>query len=515
MFSKVYSGGIWGIEGYLVEVEADASNGLPCFSMVGFLAAEVREAQERVRTALRNSGYSLPARKVTVNLSPANRRKEGTAYDVSIAVAVLAAYGAVFSSLLESSAFVGEIGLNGEIKPVYGALSLITAFRDEGLTYCFLPEENLAEVQAIKGIRAIGVHSLAELIRLLNGEIIPAAEPAYKTCEDQQDSPYDIDFCEINGQLLLKRAAEIAVAGKHNLLMIGPAGSGKSMLAQRIPTIMPEFSEEEQLETSKIYSICGLLLDKNGLLRKRPFRSPHHTVSAPALAGGGRTPRPGELSLASGGVLFLDELTEFKRSTIEILRQPLEERKVVISRVYGSCEFPANIMLVAALNPCPCGHYPDREKCSCSDLQVRRYLQRISKPILDRIDICVEAAPLTFDEIRSSKSGEQSVVIRKRIETVRQIQKERYAGRTIHFNSEMKHQDIQRFCWLKERDSGFLKKIFEASGISARGYHKILKVARTIADLDGRESISKSHLCEAIGYRQLEQKYWSGHLYGE
>lgn len=514
MFSKVYSGGIWEIDGYLVQVEADCSNGLPCFTMVGFLASEVREAQERVRTALRNTGCPLPPKKVTINLSPASRRKEGTGYDVPIAVAVLAAHGIVNRTLLDESAFVGEMGLNGEIKPIYGVLSLVLAFREAGLKYCFLPQQNVKEASTVGGIRIIGVDFLGELIRRLN-EVDTAVEAELSEAGTRADiSAADLDFAEINGQALLKRAAEVAAAGKHNLLLIGPAGSGKSMLAQRLPTIMPVFSEEERLETSKIHSICGLLMNQEeGLLASRPYRSPHHTISIQALAGGGRTPRPGEISLASGGILFLDELPEYKRGAIELLRQPLEDRKVVISRVYGSCEFPANFLLVAALNPCPCGNYPNRERCACTEIQVRRYLHKLSKPIFDRIDICVEAASLTYDEIRTGRNNETSAIIRQRVEEACQIQRQRFDNREIHFNSEMKSQDIRQYCRLTRADSEFLKDVFERTEINARAYHKILKVARTIADLGGAEQIRREHLCEAVGYRQLEQKYWSKQRY--
>lgn len=514
MFSKVYSGGIWGIDGYLVQVEADCSNGLPCFTMVGFLAAEVREAQERVRTALRNSGCALPPKKVTINLSPASRRKEGTGYDVPIAVAVLAAHGVINRGLLEESAFIGEMGLDGEVKPISGVLPLVLAFREAGLKYCFLPRQNVKEASAVGEIRIIGVDFIGELIRRMNEMDTVADTEDFDAVLREHIPVPDLDFADINGQTLLKRAAEVAAAGKHNLLLIGPAGCGKSMLARRLPTIMPAFSAEERLETSKIHSICGLLMNQGeGLLASRPYRNPHHTISVQGLAGGGRTPRPGEISLASGGILFLDELPEYKRGAIELLRQPMEERKVVISRVHGSCEFPANFLLVAALNPCPCGNYPNRERCACTDVQVRRYLHKISKPILDRIDICIEAAPLTYDEIRGGRSGETSDIIRRRVEEAGRIQRQRFAHREIHFNSEMKNRDIRQYCRLTRADSEFLRNVFERTEISVRAYHKILKVARTIADLCGEEQIRREHLCEAAGYRQLEQKYWSGQRY--
>ena len=509
MFSKVFSGGICGIDGYLVQVEADVSNGLPGFAMVGYLAAEVKEAQDRVRTALRNSGCQLPAKKVTVNLSPANRRKEGTGYDLAIAAAVLASYGIVTDYYLSRAAFIGEVGLNGEVKPIHGILSLVEAFRQAGMQFCFLPAANAREAMAISGITIIGITSIIQLIKVLNQEESPP-ESEFPSSVINFPVNTSLDFSEVSGQHLLKRAAEIAVAGKHNLLIIGPAGSGKSMLAKRIPTIMPSLSKEEQLEVSKIYSICGYLRDGSGLIRERPFRSPHHTISPQALAGGGRIPRPGEISLASGGVLFLDELPEFKGAVLEVLRQPLEDRQVVISRLQGSYRFPANTMLVAAMNPCPCSFYPDRNRCRCTEHQVRNYLQHVSKPILDRMDLCVEASPLTFEEIQQKNSHETSAVIRRRVEKARKRQIKRFQGQAIYFNSEMQKSHIEKHCRLSETDNQFLKRVFETKGISARVYHKILKVARTIADLAGEEQIGQMHLSEAVAYRQIEQKFWGG-----
>ena len=509
MFSKVYSGGICGIDGYLVQVEADVSNGLPGFSMVGYLAAEVKEAQDRVKTALRNSGCQLPAKKITLNLSPASRRKDGTGYDLAIAVAVLASYGILSDEYLAQAAFIGEVGLDGEVKPIHGILSLVEVFRKAEIPYCFLPAANVEEAVAISGIKIIGITSITQLIKVLNREecLPETPSPSSDIVSPGENEP---DFSEVNGQHLLKRAAEIAVAGKHNLLIIGPAGSGKSMLAKRIPTIMPTLSKEEQLEVSKIYSICGFLRNGSGLIQVRPFRNPHHTISAQALAGGGRIPRPGEISLASGGVLFLDELPEFRKPVLEVLRQPLEDRQVVISRLQGSYRFPANTMLVAAMNPCPCSFYPDRSRCRCTENQVRNYLQHVSKPILDRMDLCVEASPLTFDEIRRRERQESSATIRKRVEQARMIQDRRFAGQPIHFNSEMQKAHIEAHCTLTEADNLFLKQVFETKGMSARVYHKILKVARTIADLEGAKQIKRTHLSEAVAYRQIEQKFWGG-----
>ena len=506
MFSKVYSGGLRGIDGYVVQVEADVSDGLPGFYMVGSLASEVKEAEERVRTALRNAGFRLSSKKITVNLSPANVRKEGTACDLPVAVAVLAAYEILEPSSLKETGFLGELGLDGSIKPVRGVLSMVLAMAESGIKRCFLAEENVAEGIAADCLDIVRIRSLQEIIELLNGTGKLRIEKDQGFCA--ADTNYPVDFSEVNGQRLMRRATEVAVAGGHNLLYIGPPGSGKSMMARRIPTIMPALSREEQLEVSKVYSICGMLPKDHALIGTRPYRAPHHTISAQALTGGGLWPKPGEISLASRGVLFLDELAEFEKRTLEILRQPLEEHQVTVSRVNGSFSFPAHFMLAAALNPCPCGYYPDRSKCSCTEHQVRRYLGKISRPLLDRIDICVEAAPVTYRDIRTEQVNESSEEIRIRIEAARKIQSERYAGSGIYTNSEMGIRQIRKFCNLKEEDEAFLQQIFSRLGLSARGCHKILKVARTLADLDGKEQIERAHLREAAGYRDLQERYW-------
>ena len=506
LFSKVYSGGLRGIDGYVVQVEADVSDGLPGFFMVGSLASEVKEAEERVRTAMRNSGFHLSPKKITVNLSPANVRKEGTACDLPVAIAVLAAYGIIMPPGLKGAGFLGELGLDGKIKPVRGVLSMVLAMAKHGLTRCFLPEENAAEGVAADCMEIIKIRNLQEVAGLLNEPEKICAEGAADT--SMPDTAYRVDFSEVNGQKLMRRATEVAVAGGHNLLYIGPPGSGKSMMARRIPTIMPALSREEQLEVSKVYSICGMLPEGHALVGTRPYRAPHHTISAQALTGGGIWPKPGEISLASRGVLFLDELPEFEKKTLEILRQPLEEHCVSIARVNGSFTFPAHFMLAAALNPCPCGYYPDRSKCSCTEHQVKRYLGRVSRPLLDRIDICVEAAPVTYRDIRTDQKNESSADIRTRIEQARALQRERYAGSGIYTNSEMGIREIRRFCALREEEEQFFQQIFTRLGLSARGCHKILKVARTLADLDGEEQIGRTHLREAAGYRDLQERYW-------
>lgn len=515
LFSKAFSGGILGLEGYIVSIEADVSEGLPGFSMVGYLASEVKEAQDRVRTALKNSGFRLQAKKVTVNLSPADIRKEGTAYDLPIAVAVLGAYGVLEPEVLKHSLLIGELGLDGEIKAVRGILSIVSAAKEAGFSRCFLPEENVMEGSVIQGIQVIGVSHILEVTELLNNPAElkkrnagPKIKPIFPVTRNRAD------FSDVHGQLLFKRATEIAVAGRHNILYIGMAGIGKTMIAQRIPTIMPDLTPEERLEISKVYSICGLLPHETPLLSDRPFRTPHHTISQQALTGGGRYPRPGELSLASEGVLFLDEFPEFKRSTIEALRQPLEEHKITVTRLHGSYVFPADFLLAAAMNPCPCGFFPDRSRCSCSEWQIKRYLGKISKPLLDRIDICVESSPVSFEDLNGEQKEESSDRIKERVIKAQVIQQKRFVGSGMLFNSRMNGQQIKRYCALMPEDETFIKKIFETMKLSVRGYNKILKVARTIADLSGEENIGHEHLCEAIAYRSLDEKYWGGNTYG-
>ena len=510
MFTRINSGGIWAVEGVLVSVEADVSDGLPGFSISGQLASEVRESQERVRTALKNSGFRLPAKKITVNLSPAGIRKGGTAYDLPIAVAILGAFQMVGTDVLEDSMVIGELGLDGRVKPVSGVLSLAAMAREKGIRRCFLPLENVEEGLVMEGVDMVGVKSLGHMAGILKGAVsmepchVPPHRPEYR--RQKKDG---LDYREVNGQAILRRAAEVAAAGMHGLLLTGSAGTGKSMIARRIPTILPGLTREEDIEISRIYSICGLLPPGRPLLSERPFRSPHHTITARALAGGGVPPRPGELSLASGGVLFLDELPHFGRSAVEILRQPLEERKITVTRVSGNYEFPADFMMVAAMNLCPCGFYPDRNRCNCTENQIRRYLGHISRPILERFDICAQAAPVTFGELNLAQGeNEDSASIRKRVEHARTRQERRFSGTRIRFNSRMGMKEVERHCCLGPEEKAFAQRIYESGGFSARRYHKALKVARTIADLEDSKDIKKEHLPEALGYGGLEEKIW-------
>ena len=511
MFSRIYSAGTRGIEGQVISVEVDSHDGLPGIVMVGYLSSEVREAQERVRTAIRNSGFRIPPKKTVINLSPVSIRKAGTSYDLAIALAVLSALGEVNLEPYQDCLFVGELGLDGRIKPVRGILPIILTAEEKGFRQCFLPRENLAEGHAGGCIRIAAPSSLKECVEWLRyPEKMEKIQPDMsELLIDDSDCSKEIkDFSEVNGQLVLRRGAEIAAAGRHNLLMIGEAGAGKTMVAQRIPTIMPPMTKKEIIEVSKIYSVCGLLPNGQTLITRRPFRNPHHTISPQALAGGGVNPKPGELSLASEGILFLDEFPEFSSKAIEILRQPLEEKSVTISRIHGTYVFPARILLVAAMNPCPCGFWPDRNRCRCSEGQIQHYIGRISKPILDRFDITAEAAPVSYQELRYSQKNECSKDIRSRVEAARERQAKRFQNQSISYNSEMGGKEIEEYCKISSQEETFLEAVYRKKQLSARGVHKILKVARTIADLNGQESIDHSALCEAIGYRSLETKYW-------
>lgn len=507
MFSKINSAGIRGIQGYLVSVEADVSDGLPGYAMVGYLSAEVREAQERIRTAIRNSGFHLPAKKVTINLSPAGIRKEGTVFDLAIAVAVMCSYGVVERCPESWTAFIGEVGLDGKVKAVRGVLSMVEALKNAGVRRCFLPKENALEGTVIRDVEIVGVESVGEVKRLLSQEHIKGIYYNPSLYANSGRLSYTVDFSEVNGQHLLRRATEVAVAGMHNILYIGAAGTGKTMIARRIPTIMPSISLEESIEISKIYSICGLLPQNEPLVFQRPFRSPHHSITAQALIGGGSTPKPGEISLASQGVLFLDELPEFKAS-LDLLRQPMEEKRIVISRMHGSYEFPADCMVGAAMNPCKCGYYPDRSRCSCTELQVKRYLNRVSRPLLDRFDICVESGGPSYEELTGLGNNESSDCIRDRVERARILQRERFKETGIYFNSEMGERDLKACCVMSGENERFMRNVYEKMELSPRTYNKILKVARTIADLENEDKLRREHLSEAVGYCSLKEKYW-------
>lgn len=508
MIGQAVSAAIFDIDGFLVTVEADICHGLPSFDMVGFLASEVREARERVRTALKNSDYSLPVGRMTVNLSPANLRKQGNYFDLAIAIAILVASGYLSQSLVQGILFIGELGLDGSVRSIHGTLPLVGIARKEGIKRCIVPRQNAMEGAVLEGVDVYGVSSLQEVVRFIlqEQELCPTqCQIGFKTKQKQREN---LDFAEINGQETVKRASEIAAAGMHNILYVGPPGSGKTMAARRLPSILPPLTLEESIEISKIYSICGLLPPEEGLIRERPFRSPHHTISAQALTGGGRVPHPGEVSLANCGVLFLDELPEFQKTTLEVLRQPMEDKKVVISRVHGTYTYPTNFLMAAAMNPCKCGFYPNREKCHCSPLEITRYLGHISQPLLDRIDICVEAPRVPYEDVIQERENETSEQIRARVCEAADRQRFRYRGESILFNSQLSGSKVKQYCVLGRSEEKLIKTVFEHMDLSARAYHKILKVARTIADLDGKDAIGEAHLCEAVHYRSLDKKIW-------
>lgn len=506
MYAKVTSAGLFGLNACPVQVETDIARGLPNFEVVGLPDAAVRESRDRVKAALKNCGFEVPSGRITVNMAPADLRKVGPIYDLPIFLSLLSAANET-SADFTGSVFVGELALDGTVRKIQGALPMAMMAKAEGMQRIFVPAENAAEASVVQGIDVYGVHSALEVLDHLEGlkKLMPE-EPLVFRPEFAQ-SP--LDMADVQGQEFAKRAMEIAAAGGHNAILIGSPGSGKSMLAQRLPSILPDMTFEEAIECTRIHSIAGTLESDRPLISSRPFRAPHHTISSAGLSGGGTIPRPGEISLAHNGVLFLDELPEFDRAALEILRQPIEEGQVTISRVSGTLTYPCSMIVVAAMNPCPCGYYghPTRP-CSCTQQKVSRYLNRVSGPLLDRLDLHIEVAPVEFAHLSSRRKAEPSAAIRERVNAARAIQQKRYAGTSVRCNAELTAAMVREYCQVTEAGMKVLKQAFDRLGLSARGYDRILKVSRTIADLAGSEVIDLPHISEAIQYRSLDRKYW-------
>ncbi len=508
MFSKLHSFGLSGMDAFTVEVETDTAKGIPSFEIVGLPDAAIKESRDRVRSAFKNCGYEFPSCRITINLAPADRKKSGPIYDLPIFMALLLASGQIKGNF-DKCAFIGELSLTGEVRPVTGVLPMVIQAKEDGFEHVFVPYKNAQEGAIAGNISVYGIERVTQLVDFLSGacELTPCTSKKAVKAQDVKQP----DFCDVKGQENARRALEIAACGGHNALLIGSPGAGKSMLAKRIPSILPEMTFEESLETTKIHSIAGLLDSFGALITVRPFRSPHHTVSVAGLAGGGTTSvSPGEISLAHNGVLFLDELPEFRRDALEVLRQPMEDNQVTISRVGATFTYPCSFMLIAAMNPCKCGYmgHPTR-KCTCTENQVTRYLQRVSGPLLDRLDLHIDAMPVDFEQLSSDKRSESSAQIKIRVDKARELQNERYRGTDIKNNAQIPPSMLNKVCEMTDDAKKLLQNAFDKMGLSARAYDRILKVARTIADMDDCEKIGSGHIAQAVQYRSLDRKYWS------
>lgn len=507
MLSTIYSSGVQGIDGYIVEVEGTVSNGLPAFEIVGLPDAAVKESKERVRTAIESVGLDFPMRRVTMNLAPGNIKKEGPGFDLPIAVSILVASEQLKAEHVEDYLFLGELSLGGELRPINGVLPMVMSAARAGIRKIILPRANAREAAILQDVEVFGAETLHDVICHLAGQLLMQAETLNLEEVFCQNNLYQYDFADVKGQLEVKRALEIAAAGGHNSIMIGTPGSGKTMLAARVPSILPDMTLDEALEVTKIHSIAGLIPDGTSIVTNRPFRSPHHTVSTISLVGGGRIPRPGEVSLAHNGVLFLDELPEFRKDALEILRQPLEDRQVSISRVSASATYPCDFMLVAAMNPCNCGYFGDpSHNCTCTETQIQRYMGKISGPLMDRVDLHINVMPVKYAQLSDNSKAESSAAIRARVNRAREHQRQRYQSIGVKCNANLSTTQIKTFCPLDSESSSLLEQAFNTLGLSARAYTRIIKVARTIADLEDAQDINVSHIAEAIQYRSLDRK---------